>query len=47
MATAFDGKATTLESLDRYERRAFSKRQRSLRKLGIAFRRTKRTPDLL
>jgi hypothetical protein len=42
--TAFDCKAKTLESLDRYERRAFSKRRRSLRKLGMALQRIKRTP---
>ena len=44
VATAFDCKAKTLESLDRYERRAFSKRRRSLRKLDRAFQRIKRTP---
>jgi hypothetical protein len=39
VATAFDCKAKILESLDRYERRALSKRRRSLRKLNVASQR--------
>jgi hypothetical protein len=36
MARAFVSKAKILESLDRYERRALSKRRRALRKLRAA-----------
>jgi hypothetical protein len=38
VATAFDRKAKILESLDRYERRALSKRRRSLHKLNVALK---------
>jgi hypothetical protein len=45
VANAFDGNVKTVAALERYERRALSKRRRSLHKLAIAFQQIKRTPD--